>query len=262
MYSRIIFCLMLSTLSLFAESKIIETASVSNFYSLIDRDVWLVIDLDNTTFEGSRALGHTEWFYDKAGVLMKEGMTLDEATKEIYPEWIEVQKICPVKPVERAFVESLRLWQDKGIVIIGLTHRQPSLADSTIRQLSSIGLCLNKTAPHQESFVVPADTPTLFTEGVLFTGEFNKKGEIFKRFLTLIGQKPKKVVFVDDKRSHVEDVGHTLIDLGIDYLGIHYKATEHVEKVYFPHIAAFQLKMLNQIMSNEAAVLLMERELE
>lgn len=259
---RILFCVATSIIPVMAEAKIIETVTVDNIIPLIDRDTWLLVDLDNTTFEGKQALGHTEWFYDKAHAKMRSGMTLEEATRECYPEWIEVQKVCPVKPVEAAFIPALMLLQQQGIVIMGLTHRQPSLVDSTLRQVNSLGLNFFDSAPVKTTFVVPSETPTMYVQGILFTGEFNKKGEIFVRFLSIINQKPKKIVFIDDKRSHVEEVEMALKNQGIEYIGIHYTATEHVEKVYFPEIAEFQHKFLNKILSNEGALLLMEHGLQ
>lgn len=259
MYLRI-FCL-LCFLPFAGEAKIFETTTIEEIIPLVESDAWLVLDLDNTVYEGKQALGHTEWFYDKAYAMMREeGLTLEEATRECYPEWIEIQKVCPVKPVEAAFIPALKRLH--GNVIMGLTHRQPSIADSTIRQLQSLGLSLCLTAPVKHTFEVPSATPTLYTEGVLFTGEYNKKGEIFVRFLSMIGKKPKKIVFVDDKKGHVDDVGAALEAEGIEYIGVHYRAIEHAEKVYDPKIAEFQKKFLNQIMSNEAARLLIEHEID
>lgn len=265
MISRIlgIFCYTTIFLTSFiVEARIIETATVNDIVPLIDKDTWVLVDLDNTTFEGKQALGHTEWFYDKAFAKMKEGMSLEEATRECYPEWIEIQKVCPVKPIEEAFIPTLKLLQEKGIVIMGLTHRQPSLADSTLRQINSLGLNFFDTAPAKDTFVVPSETPTMYVQGVLFTGEYNKKGEIFTRFLSIINQKPKKIVFIDDKRSHVEEVEIASIKQEIEYFGVHYTAIEHVKKVYCPEIAKFQYKFLSTILSNESALLLMENGLE
>lgn len=259
--SRLV-CLILALLPWASEAKIIETVRIETVVPLLDEDTWLVVDLDNTVFEGKQALGHTEWFYDKADALMKEGLTLEEATRACYPEWIEIQKVCPVKPVEAAFIPILKTAQQRQMITMGLTHRQPSLADSTIRQLNSLDWSFQSTAPAAAPFVVPSLTPTIYKEGILFTGEYNKKGEIFIRFLSIIGQKPKKVVFIDDKRSHVEDVEKAVREQGIDCIGVHYRAIEYAEKVYDPEIAEFQRKFLKTIMSNEAALLLIQNGLE
>lgn len=262
MIFRILFCTLASLIPFQMEAKIIETRTIENILPLIDKDTWLLVDLDNTTFEGKQALGHTKWFYDKAHKKMKDGLTLEEATKECYPEWIEVQKVCPVNPVEAAFIPELNLLQQQGIIVMGLTHRQPSLVESTLRQVNSLGLNFFDSAPVKDSFIVPSETPTKYVQGILFTEEYNKKGEIFVRFLSIIDQKPKKVVFIDDKKSHVEEMERALTGIGIGYIGVHYTAIEHAEKVYSPEIAEFQYKISNKILSNEGALLLMQHDQE
>lgn len=257
----ILLAIFILPLTLFAT--IHETHTIETILPFIDENTWVIVDLDNTTFEGKQALGHTDWFYDKAFALMREeGLTLEEATRACYPEWIEIQKICPVKPIEEAFISALIALQERGNIVMALTHRQPSLAEATLRQLSSLGLNFHLSAPAEHSFAVPSSTPTLYVQGVLFTGEYNKKGAIFADFLSLINHLPAKVVFIDDKRGHVEDVKTTLALLGIDCIGFHYTATHHIEKVYDPTLAEFQLKILNTILSNEAAGLLMEHGIE
>ncbi len=254
--------LILFFLPIVARATIVETTTIEAVIPLIDEETWVVVDLDNTTFEGKQAFGHTEWFYDKAYAIMEEGLTLDEATRICYPEWIEIQKKCPVKPVEPAFIHALGMFQERGNIVMALTHRQPSLAEATLRQINSLDLDFQLTAPEPDTLVVPSDTPTLYIEGVLFTGEYNKKGEIFVRFLSMINKKPKKVLFIDDKRSHVEDVKRALTNENIDYIGVHYTANNHVEKVYSRELAELQRKYFNTILSNEAALLLMQHELD
>lgn len=263
MFLRILCCLFAFSLPIAAQAKIVETVSVETVVALIDADTWVLVDLDNTLFEGKQALGHTEWFYDKAYAMMRQqGLTLEEATRECYPEWIEIQKVCPVKPIEEAFVPVLTLLHQQGSVIMGLTHRQPSIADSTVRQVASLGWTFQDSAPVKNTFVVPAKTPTMYTQGILFTGEYNKKGETFVQFLTMIDQKPKKVLFIDDKRGHVEEVGRAVMEQNIEYIGVHYTANQFVEKVYDPEVAEFQRRFLFKIMSNDAARLLMQHALE
>lgn len=63
------------------------------------------------------------------------------------------------------------------------------------------------------------------------------------------------------KRKNVEEL-ERLTRYGIEYMGLYYAAIEHAEPVYVREIAEFQSKFLDQIMSNEAALLLMEKGLE
>jgi hypothetical protein len=85
-------------------------------------------------FQSAQALGLANWFYDLIQQRMQAGMTPEEAIRDAYPHWIKTQKICGVKPLESDFIPLMLMLQNKGIVMMGLTHRQPSVADSTIKQ--------------------------------------------------------------------------------------------------------------------------------
>ena len=252
-----IFCLASS----WVEAKIIETHHIEDVMPLIDSETWFLVDLDNCMFEGAQALGHANWFYDELQQRMQKGMSREEAIADAYPGWIKTQKACKVKPLENSFVPTLLILQSKGITIMGLTHRQPSVADSTAQQVGSLDFDFLTTAPSKESFVVPAKTPTLYFQGILFVGDYNKKIDIFEPFLAMIKKSPKKIVFIDDKRKNVEEL-ENLTRYGIEYIGVHYTAIEHSKPVYIREIAEFQYKFLDEIMSNEAALLLMENGLE
>lgn len=243
------------------EARVIETQHIEDVVPLIDAETWLLVDLDNCMFQGAQALGHANWFYDELAQRMQMGMGREEAIADFYPRWAETQKFCRVKTLEPSFVPTLLTLQAQGVVIMGLTHRQPMVADLTLRQINSLNFDFQLTAPSKEEFELPSKTPVLYTKGVLFVGDYNKKIDLFDSFLSKIGQRPTKIVFIDDKRKNVDEL-EILANQGIDYTGVHYTAIEHVAPVYDREIANFQLKFLNQIMSNEAALLLMENHLE
>lgn len=243
------------------EAKIIETKHVRDVLQYIDQDTWFLVDIDNCLFEGAQALGHANWFYDEMQQRLQKGMSREEAIRDAYPGWIETQKVCKVKPLEECFVPTLLMLQNKGITIMALTHRQPSVVDSTIRQVNSLGFDFATTAPSKECFSVPSKTPTQYSQGILFVGDYNKKIDMLTPFLAMIKKSPKKIVFIDDKKKNVEEL-EALTKYGIDYVGVHYTAIEDAKPVYVREIAEFQYKFLRQIMSNEAALLLMENSLE
>lgn len=247
---------------LLGEAKIIETAHVADAIQFIDEDTWFLVDLDNTMFEAKQALGHANWFYDEMQQRLQNGMSREEAIRDAYPGWIKTQQVCPVKPLEENFVPNLIALQSRGITVMGLTHRQPSVAQATVRQVASLGFDFITTAPSKDSFVVPAASPTLYLQGVLFVSDYNKKGDVFMPFLSMINKSPKKVVFIDDKRKNVEELEQTLSKYGIEYVGIYYTAIEHAKPVYSRDLAEYQYKFLDKIISNEAANLLMQHGLE
>jgi hypothetical protein len=145
---------------------------------------------------------------------------------------------------------------------MGLTHRPLCVVDATIQQVASLGFDFNKTAPSREIILIPASTPALFKQGILFAADFNEKGALFLSFLALIKQKTQKVLFIDDKKKNVTELESTLTAHGIEVTAVHYTAIEHAKPIFIRELAEFQYKFLDQIMSNEAALLLMESGLD
>jgi hypothetical protein len=261
MMHRIFFILTILT-SLLAEAKIIETAHIADVIPYIDEETWFLVDLDNTMFEAKQALGHANWFYDEIQQRLQNGMSREEAIRDIYPGWIKTQQVCPVRPLEEDFVPNLVALQNRGITVMGLTHRQPGVAQATVQQVASLGFDFVITAPSKESFTVEAKSPTLYLQGILFVSDYNKKSDVFIPFLSMINKSPKKIVFIDDKRKNVEELEQTLPKYEIEYVGVHYTAIEYAKPIYSYELAKYQYKFLDKIMSNEAANLLMQHGLE
>lgn len=252
----ILLMLMLGNTSL-SLAKIIETAHIAEAIQYLDEESWFLVDLDNTLFEARQALGHANWFYDELEKRLQSGMTKEEAIQDAYPDWIKTQKVCAVKPLEHNFVPLLISLQNRGITVMGLTHRQPSVALSTLRQVESLGFEFTKTAPSYDTFTVPAASPTLYLQGILFVSDYNKKGDVLLPFLSIINKTPKKIVFIDDKKKNVEELEQTLTGRGIDYVGIYYTAINS-STTYDKNLAKYQYQFLDKIISNEAARLLIE----
>lgn len=246
-------------LSFPCEAKVIETAHIADVMPFISEESWFLVDLDNTLFEAKQALGHANWFYDEMQARMQKGMARDDAIRDVYPEWIKTQRVCPVKPLEEQFIFEILALQEKSVVVMGFTHRQPLAAEVTLHQIRSLGIDFTKTAPNKETFTIPSATPTLYTHGVLFVGDYNKKGDIFLPFLQMIQKNPVKVVFIDDKRKNVEELEQALAPLEVEYIGIHYRAIEYTAPVYSPELAQFQYQFIDKIMSNQAAQALMNQ---
>lgn len=262
MYLRLLLGIILICSSFYGEAKILETSHIAEVLPLIDKDTWFLVDLDNTLFEAAQALGHANWFYDEMQKRLQAGMTREEAIRDCYPGWIKTQKVCRVKPLEDDFVPALIQLQHQGIIVMALTHRQPPVASATIHQIQSLGFDFMPTAPSKETFEVPAAFPTLYKQGILFVSDYNKKGDVFMPFLKMLDHNPKKIVFIDDKRKNVEELETIFSQSEIEYTGIYYTAIEKAKPIYSREIAEFQLRFLDQIMSNEAAQILMEKGIQ
>lgn len=241
---------------------IIESPTIANILPLIDEETWVLVDLDNTVFQAKQALGHVNWLQHEVQKQIESGKSREAAFYSMYPLWKKTQIMTEVIPVESSFIEAIKQLQDKNIVVIGLTHRQLFIVPETLRQLDSIGVCFQQTAPSKSIFTLSAKQPAFYAQGVLFVDDFNTKGDVFRSFLQYIGQKPKKIVFIDDKKKNVEEVAKAALLEEIEYTGVYYTAVEQGMQIYSPELAEYQLKFFNNIMSNEQALQLLLQETE
>lgn len=242
--------------------EIIESSTVANVLPLIDQETWVLVDLDNTVFQAKQALGHVNWLQHEVQKQIESGKSREEAFYSLYPLWKKTQMMTDVVSVESGFIEAIKQLQERNIVVMGLTHRQLFIVPETLRQLESIGVCFQQTAPSQNTFHISAKQPALYTQGVLFVDDFNAKGEVFRYFLQHLDQKPKKIFFIDDKKKNVEELAGAALLEEIEYIGVHYTAVELGEQIYSPELAEYQLRFFNNIMSNEQALQLLSQETE
>lgn len=237
---------------------IVETRTIETVLPHIDEESWFLVDLDNTVYQAKQALGHVNWLQHEVQSLVEAGMSKEDAFHSLYPLWKKTQMVTEVVPVEAQMIEAILDLQKRNIVVMGVTHRQPFIVSETLRQLSSIGVDLKLSAPHHETLHIPSARPALYTQGILFVNDFNSKGDIFRALLQQFGRKPKKIVFIDDKKKNVEELAKAAEAEGIAFIGIHYTAVEHGPQIYSPELAAIQLKFFNQIINNQHALQLID----
>jgi len=251
---------MLSTfLCTTANSAIYEADRISDVKELFyEEELWVLVDLDNCLFEASQALGHANWFYDLVKEKIENGMSKIDAVSDTYPDWLNIQKNCSVKPVEREFVQLIKALQDKGVIVMGLTHRQPCAEMVTTKQVESLGISFSNSAVWDKEFCPKAIFEALYSEGIIFVHDGNSKGDVFKSFVGHIGKMPKKVLFIDDKLKNVTELKKVMDEMNIHYSGIHYIALTKKDPVYSRELADIQGEFFDRILTNEEAHLFIE----
>jgi len=148
----------------------------------------------------------------------------------------------PSKILEEKTADILKGLQEKGIPLIALTAsscgelKGKSLADLRISSLKQWDIDFSSSFPELEEIRFTelkehlGNVPS-YKKGILFSnGEYRKgngnysKGEILIKFLTLLSFKPKKVIFIDDKRDNVEEMEVALrtFDPSIEFTGIEF----------------------------------------
>ena len=165
----------------------------------------IALDIDDTIIQSKTYYGSEEWQWDLYRELQEEGYTPEEAFLMANKEWKEAQKKIEVCPVENDTLSLIGEWKKK-YCIIGLTSRNPDLAPITYQQLDSLMIDLN--SPIQP-------------KGIIFGGA-NEKGKALFAFLDKQQLKFNRIIGVDDKKYHLENILLHCKKKKIGFHGFHY----------------------------------------
>jgi hypothetical protein len=232
---------------------IYESDRMQDILSHVHFGTMVVIDIDNTLIESSMHLGSAQWrtyIRNKAASL-----GYDAAASELILDkfWMFAQHFVPVRLVDPAIlsvIDQLKL-EHPGIIIVALSAREPSEMEHTRRQLDSVGVVL-LNGSFRQHFALPAPHHSIYHKGVIYCGD-NKKSEALFAFFQALKYYPKRVIFVDDKLSQVQEVEKFLEQKNIEFIGIRFSAADQRVKAFDPEIAELQFSQLPKIISDEEA---------
>ncbi len=163
--------------------------------------------------------------------------------------WDERQERCPIRLLEPDSHEVVRQIQEISAYTTGLTARGPRTFSLTLNQLHSVGISFADSA--LPAIFVDLPIEHLYQQGIWFV-ENNNKGLSVRKWLETHGEHPAKIVFVDDRRSHVEHMEKALSDLDIEYVGVHY--CKFLEMPFDLEIARLQADAFPRVLTNEEAL--------
>ncbi len=220
----------------------------------------VVFDIDNTLLKSIQHFGSVAWGEYVIKDLEKKGISKREAIEIESIFWKTVQPYIKVQAVDPDTQSIIRAIQEKGIPVICLTARLPEELPNTHRQLQSIGLDFSKTHLLPGTMHSLHLTPdTLYSHGILFATQRYQKSEVLISFLREAGLNPQKILFIDDKRGHVEDVVNTLSDIGIKCIGFRFGGADKDASQFNPLIADVQWRTFPLMLSDEEAYALLKR---
>lgn len=247
----VLFLVSLSLLS----AEIIETHNFREIKDHLTSDTLVLLDIDDTILVPTQMLGCDEWFSYRWKKHQSQGMPRDVAREKSLAEWEAVRHLTAmelVEPETNAMIENL---QKQGVCIMGLTTQGLSLATRTTQQLQQHNIDLTKTAPSSEDhFLSPEGHGILYRHGILFTSG-TKKGKALFQLCEKIGYFPKRILFINDKATHLADIEAAASERGIPFLGLRY-AYSDIRKAHFrPEIAEWQFthSAFDSILSDEEA---------
>lgn len=213
-------------------------AEVTEIHKKVDQETLVILDVDNTLITAEGNLGSDQWFYYLFKVYKMAGIDEKRALVKAVDTWNRVQSSIHVRAVEKAFPVWVNQLQADGVRTLALTARGEEISDITSKQLQSIEVRFKgrSLVDHElkisgKSLESKADA--LFREGILFVGENNDKGKVLVHFLRRVGYSPKKIIFVDDKVKHVNNMEAAVKALGIPCFNYRYGAWDAQVKMFY-----------------------------
>lgn len=218
-------------------SLIIEIPHFKEICTHVTPDTLILLDIDDTLIETQQMLGSSPWFEQRCKKYRDEGFSSSVALEKSLAEWKAVTQLTKMKLVESGTEEIIRQFQMDGYYVMGLTARGLGLVSRTRLQLAEHLIDLSVCCPSKEDFYTCVkDQGVLYRYGILYTSG-RCKGESLFKICEQMGYTPKKIVFVDDKLSHLQDVESFAKMRGIEFIGLRYNYSDAHKAAYRPEIA-------------------------
>jgi hypothetical protein len=228
---------------------IMETEFFEEIINHLSPNTLVCCDLDNTLIEASQQFGSVQWGDNHRRSLIESGVSPEEAEEIVHQIWMKMLPIITMRLVDPEAPRIIQNIQQQGHIVLGLTARYPEEAQYTHAQLDRVGIRFN-SGDHQKMLL---DGPVLYENGILFCGNYNKKGETLINFLKIIKLKPKKIVFIDDKLSHIKNLENILTSFNIDYVGIRFSKADKRVNEYDQALADLQWRLFPSFVTDEEA---------
>ena len=234
----------------FIFGKIIETEQLEEAMGHLSVDTLVLFDLDNTLIESSHQFGSIQWEENYRTELMDLGKSHDDAHQIAHDLWFEVLPSIRMRLVDKEAPLYIQKMRQKGCVVLGLTARPPESACHTLPELDRLGIQFDDRYSDLEFSL---NYTILFQKGVLYCGIYDKKSSALLALLKKLELSPKKIIFIDDKLSHVQDLKEALASVGIEYVGIRYSKADLRVKQFDAKIAKLQKEAFPKILSDDEA---------
>jgi hypothetical protein len=245
------------------EAKMIEFAHFRDLPFYTKKDTLLILDIDDTLLIPVQMLGCDEWFQSRRKWHQQAGMNSEDALEKSLAEWEAVRHLTKMEIVEPGTEKIIHSLQEKRCLMIGLTTQGLALATRTKQQLMEQQIDLSLTAPSKaDHYFQLAGHSILYRHGVLFTSGTHK-GEALFQLLNALNYHPKRIVFVNDKASHLTEMETSVQKQGIEFIGLRYGYSDARKKAFRPEIANYQFShsSFTCLLSDQEAMELYQKEL-
>ncbi len=201
-------------------SQIHQIRKLNELLPYVQKDTLVIFDVDNTLIEPLQTLGSDQWFDNRIKFYQKKGLSAKSAFEKTYDEYYQIQSITDARAVEpdtwQVFAKTL-----KKAPVMGLTTRDICLSYVTFKQLKKLNLIFSKPPVKKELYVY-TDRGLLYKNGIFYTAGAHK-GKAFMEFIKkALIQKPKKVLFINDKLKPLKELEEECTKNKIDFTGLRY----------------------------------------
>ncbi len=205
-----------------------KIASLSELLTLAKPGDLILLDLDETLLSPETDASEP-WFHALKDEMIKRGVEAETSWLSAVEVWQAAQNVCDVKCTEDEVTLSvLKELKGRGHTIMGLTARGPEVAQQTVSQLERCGIQPFLEAPSAGVLApaAPSDPlmPLTHERGVIYCSGARKPEGLLAYETRLPPGLPteRRVVFVDDRDSHVQAVQREMERQGRAFLGLHY----------------------------------------
>lgn len=252
---------LLLTYSYLLVATIIEAPNFKDLNNYVTPNTLVILDIDDTLLIPTQSLGTDVWFRHRWNQYKVAGESASDALEKALAEWEGIRQLTQVKIVEEGTAAIIKNLQDKQITVMGLTTQGLALATCTIHNLASLDIILAKTAPSKDDYYFMNGEGVLYRQGILFTSG-TVKGVALVNYLDHINYRPKRIVFINDKATHLRDVEEVVTGRNIEFIGLRYAYSDERVNAFKPEIADIQWNhsSFNHILTDaEAEELLCEQ---
>lgn len=217
----------------------------------VDEQAWVILDIDDTLMTPVQMLGNDTWFDYRLKTHQEALGDFSQALEKTIAEWEAIRHLTKMRLIEPETSYILKELQEQKIPLMGVTVQGLALATRTVLQLLEHQIDLSLTALTHEDHCFRVEGHTvLYRQGILFTSG-KSKGESFFQFCEKVGEWPRKIVMMDDKRYHLERFEKEAMKRGVEFVGLHYMKKGD----FSPEIAQYQLEhsTLLHLVSDEEA---------
>ena len=216
-----------------SKSAIIE---ISEFESIIPyltpdtQETWVATDIDDTVLRGCDKKATDQEFGRAMSEYMAAGLSVDEAVRKVLAWHVAAHLKTVVYPTDEDVARVIDLLQQNKIRCFALTARG-KLENITRRQFGDVNVDLKPNNWEKRLVIkVPgAKNDAYYVPGIIFCNG-NDKGKVLKQFSAMIGESPKRLIFIDDLMKNLKAVLTAAVEMGIpEVFGLHIVRT-HLDR--------------------------------